>query len=90
MNFFPFSFFFKNIDLLLFQNNPACDHEKIIAELRENYSKLEAENKDLKVVNDELQTENVALRDKFEQLFTELSIKEAQWCEREEQLNLKV
>ena len=34
--------------------------------------------------------ENTEMREKFEQLFTELSIKEAQWCEKEEQLNLKV
>ncbi|XP_072049875.1 uncharacterized protein [Amphiura filiformis] len=80
----------EDLQTSLAKNNPGCDHDKIIAELKENYRKLEVDNKDLKLVNDELQSENMALRDKFEQLFTELSIKEAQWCEREEQLNLKL
>ena len=72
------------------QSAPPCNHEEIIAELTRKNTKLEKVNQELQLFNDEFQKENRELRDKFEELFTELSIKEAQWCEREEQLNLKV
>ncbi|XP_033641483.1 uncharacterized protein LOC117301562 [Asterias rubens] len=69
---------------------PPCDHEKEIKELKTRNKTLNEENEELKLFNNELKMENTEMREKFEQLFTELSIKEAQWCEKEEQLNLKM
>ena len=68
----------------------SCNHEKEIADLKKRNQELDSENQELKLFNDELKKENSSMREKFEELFTELSIKEAQWCEKEEQLNLKV
>lgn len=55
-----------------------------------NVKSLGEEKVQLQTQNENLQVENIDLRAKFEELFTELSLKEAQWCEKEEQLNLKV
>ncbi|XP_038065294.1 spindle pole body component 110-like isoform X2 [Patiria miniata] len=67
-----------------------CNHEEEIAALKRKNKDLQSENEELKLFNEELKTENSAMREKFEELFAELSIKEAQWCEKEEQLNLKM
>ncbi|XP_072166284.1 uncharacterized protein [Diadema setosum] len=67
-----------------------CNHEEEIKQLREDVSILRDENANLARVNSDYQAENVALHEKFEELFNELSLKEAQWCEKEEQLNLKL
>ncbi|KAJ8034842.1 hypothetical protein HOLleu_21850 [Holothuria leucospilota] len=68
----------------------ACDHEPQLKELREKVGRLQEENATLRSTNSDLEAENVDLRSKFEELFTELSLKEAQWCEKEEQLNMKL
>ncbi|XP_071842321.1 uncharacterized protein [Apostichopus japonicus] len=72
------------------QETSVCHHEQELKELRSNIKSLEDEKAGLQTQNENLQVENIDLRAKFEELFTELSLKEAQWCEKEEQLNLKL
>ncbi|XP_022100091.1 myosin-6-like [Acanthaster planci] len=68
----------------------SCNHEEEIASLKQQNKSLQSDNEELRLFNEELKKENGDLREKFEELFSELSIKEAQWCEKEEQLNLKM
>lgn len=77
-------------EILCYLQTTACDHEPQLKELRDKVGRLQEENATLRSTNSDLEAENVDLRSKFEELFTELSLKEAQWCEKEEQLNLKV
>ncbi|XP_033103712.1 probable DNA double-strand break repair Rad50 ATPase [Anneissia japonica] len=67
-----------------------CNHLPEISKLQKEKKILETENEDMKRINRDLKEENNSLLKKFEELFTELSIKEAQWCEKEEELNLKL
>ncbi|XP_077985729.1 uncharacterized protein LOC144440264 [Glandiceps talaboti] len=67
-----------------------CGHEKIIQILEEKCDFLEKEKQEMMYLNDVINTDNTELREKYEQLMTELSMKEAQWCEKEEQLNMKL
>eukprot|EP00057_Strongylocentrotus_purpuratus_P030449 XP_781716.3 PREDICTED: tuftelin [Strongylocentrotus purpuratus] len=67
-----------------------CNHEEEILQLKGEVTELREKNAKLEDVNSALKAENLSLHDKFEELFTELSLKEAQWCEKEEQLNLKL
>nr|XP_054760026.1 uncharacterized protein LOC129266216 [Lytechinus pictus] len=67
-----------------------CNHEEEILRLKGEITELNEKNASLEDVNSALKTETLSLHAKFEELFTELSLKEAQWCEKEEQLNLKL
>ncbi|KAK7106650.1 cingulin-like protein 1 [Littorina saxatilis] len=60
-----------------------CGHHEELLFLRYRNEGLENENA-------VLMSETGELRDKIDALVTELSIKEAKWCEAEEQLNLKL
>ena len=67
-----------------------CNHEEESSGSKVKWPSWRTRTKNLLETNDALQAQNFALHEKFEELFTELSLKEAQWCEKEEQLNLKV
>ncbi|XP_070548095.1 centrosomal protein of 128 kDa-like [Ptychodera flava] len=67
-----------------------CGHEPVIEELSTKCQVFEREKEELGYLNDALGKENKELREKYEQLLTELSIKEAQWCEKEEELKMKL
>ena len=61
----------------------SCNHEEEIQKLSRNLDAVTADNAALVVENQEL-------KERVENLTHELSVKEATWCETEEQLNLKV
>ncbi|XP_071958299.1 uncharacterized protein [Antedon mediterranea] len=67
-----------------------CNHLEEISKLKAQNESLERKTEELEHKNEDLKEENNSLLHKFEELFTELSIKEAHWCEKEEQLNLKL
>ena len=60
-----------------------CNHEDEIAKLKTKITVLEGDNAALMV-------ENSDLKERVSSLVSELSVKEAQWCEEEEKLKLKV
>ena len=60
-----------------------CNHEEDMARLKKRISDLEADNAALLVENNDL-------KERVSSLVTELSLKEAKWCEEEEKLKLKV
>ena len=60
-----------------------CNHEDEIAKLKTKITGLEGDNAALMV-------ENSDLKERVSSLVSELSVKEAQWCEEEEKLKLKV
>ena len=60
-----------------------CNHEDDIARLKKRITELEADNGALMVENNDL-------KERVSSLVTELSVKEAQWCETEEKFKLKV
>lgn len=62
---------------------PSCNHEPELEALK---SSLKDAESDIAV----LRMENQDLRERVEGLMMELSVKEAEWCETEEALNLKV
>lgn len=64
-------------------NVKPCNHEEDITRLKKRISDLEADNAALLV-------ENSDLKERVTSLVTELSVKEAKWCEEEEKLKLKV
>ncbi|CAH1797321.1 unnamed protein product [Owenia fusiformis] len=61
----------------------ACNHEPIIKELNTRVGELEADKAAIMI-------ENQDLKEKVDTLLMQLSVKEAQWCETEEQLNMKL
>ena len=61
----------------------SCNHEEEIQKLSRNLDAVTADNAALVVENQEL-------KERVENLTHELIVKEATWCETEEQLNLKV
>ncbi len=73
----------SNVILFLKGRESDCGHEVEIQKLKEHISELEADNAALVV-------ENSDLKIKASGLLQELSVKEAEWCETEEKLNLKV
>ncbi|XP_048254617.1 uncharacterized protein LOC124121805 [Haliotis rufescens] len=60
-----------------------CDHEAELARLRVELSDAEGENAALRV-------ESQQLRERVDTLATDLSIKEAGWCEKEEKLKIEL
>ncbi|XP_060591520.1 synaptonemal complex protein 1-like [Ruditapes philippinarum] len=65
------------------KNTPSCNHDDEI-------SKLKAKNTELEGDKSALMVENKDLKDRVNALHLELSVKEAKWCEKEEQYNLKL
>ena len=61
----------------------ACNHDDDIAKLKKKVADLEADNAAVMIENNDL-------KERVTSLVSELSMKEAQWCETEEKLNLKV
>ncbi|KAL5020101.1 hypothetical protein ScPMuIL_002993 [Solemya velum] len=62
---------------------PACDHEPVIASLRSRVKELEDDNAAILL-------ESSDLKDRVGSLMHELGLKEASWCEREEQLKIQI
>ena len=62
---------------------PPCDHEEEISKLKSTIAELESDKAVLVIENDEI-------KDQYETMLREMSIKEAEWCEKEEQFKLKV
>lgn len=60
-----------------------CNHEEDMVRLKKRISDLEADNAALLVENNDL-------KERVSSLVTELSLKEAKWCEEEEKLKLKI
>lgn len=60
-----------------------CGHKPLIEALQQQLLELQADNAALLM-------ENSDLKDKVNSLVTELSIKEATWCETEEKLKIEV
>ena len=60
-----------------------CNHDDEIVKLKTKITVLEGDNAALMV-------ENSDLKERVSSLVSELSVKEAQWCEEEEKLKLKV
>ncbi|XP_071095300.1 uncharacterized protein [Haliotis cracherodii] len=60
-----------------------CDHEAELARLRVELSDAEGENAALRV-------ESQQLKERVDTLATDLSIKEAGWCEKEEKLKMEL
>ncbi|XP_046570978.1 uncharacterized protein LOC124279216 [Haliotis rubra] len=77
--------FAKELEIVKTQNaqDSKCDHEAELACLRVELSEAEGENAALRVENQEL-------RERVDTLATELSVKEAGWCDREEKLKLQL
>ena len=71
--------------MYLFQqkNTPSCNHEDEMSKLKAKIVELEGDKSAILV-------ENKDLKDRVNALHLELSVKEAKWCEKEEQYNLKV
>ena len=65
------------------KNSSPCNHEPEIARLKARITDLEGDNS-------ALQMENRDVKDRVNALCLELSVKEAKWCEKEEQYSLKV
>ena len=61
----------------------SCNHDDEITRLKKKVSDLEGDNAALLIENNDL-------KERVTSLVTELSMKEARWCETEEKLNLKV
>lgn len=74
--------FAAEIELLKKQES-SCNHEIELEALRRQVSSLEADNAALVI-------ENTDLKDRVTSLVTELSIKEAKWCENEEKLKIEI
>ncbi|XP_064651297.1 myosin-2 heavy chain, non muscle-like isoform X2 [Lineus longissimus] len=65
------------------QKQTSCNHEELITQLKYEINGLEGDRAALLLENEDL-TKSVA------GLLTELSLKEANWCEKEEELNQKL
>ncbi|KAL4229133.1 hypothetical protein ACF0H5_012171 [Mactra antiquata] len=70
-------------DLEKQKNENKCNHEGILQRLKLRVSELEGDFSAVTVVNKDL-------TDKVNSLHLELSVKEAKWCEKEEQYKLKL
>ncbi|XP_033758457.1 uncharacterized protein LOC117340797 [Pecten maximus] len=68
---------------LLKKQESSCDHEVVIEALQGHVGSLEADNAALVI-------ENTDLKDRVNSLVTDLSIKEANWCEMEEKLRIQI
>ena len=62
---------------------PACNHEEEIRHLKSTIAELESDKAILLIENDEI-------KEQYETTLQEMSIREAEWCEQEEHLKLKV
>lgn len=65
------------------QSNLPCGHEKEIESLRKQLADVMADN-------GALQVENADLKDRVNSLLTDLSVKEASWCDMEEKLKIEI
>ncbi|XP_045207740.2 myosin-7-like [Mercenaria mercenaria] len=65
------------------KSTPACNHEDELYKLRTKVAELEGDKSALML-------ENKDLTERVNALHLELSVKEAKWCEKEEQYNLKL
>lgn len=65
------------------KKTPPCNHEDLLYRLKTQVAELEGDKA-------ALQLENKDLKDRINSLHLELSVKEAKWCEKEEQYNLKL
>ncbi|XP_078593069.1 uncharacterized protein LOC144871478 [Branchiostoma floridae x Branchiostoma japonicum] len=72
------------------QQVPPCDHEKELETLRKKLREEETLNRELNDQNMELRSRLLITEEKIEALYEELSVKEAHWCEMEEQYQLKL
>ncbi|KAI8485313.1 hypothetical protein Bbelb_368770 [Branchiostoma belcheri] len=72
------------------QQAPSCDHEKELETLRKKLREEETLNRELNDQNMELRSRLLITEEKIEALYEELSVKEAHWCEMEEQYQLKL
>eukprot|EP00058_Branchiostoma_floridae_P027892 XP_002613383.1 hypothetical protein BRAFLDRAFT_68378 [Branchiostoma floridae] len=72
------------------QQVPPCDHEKELEALRKKLREEETLNRELNDQNMELRSRLLITEEKIEALYEELSVKEAHWCEMEEQYQLKL
>ncbi|XP_006813859.1 uncharacterized protein LOC102802814 [Saccoglossus kowalevskii] len=72
------------------KENKDCGHASVIDQMTKKCEVLEKEKQEALYLNDIMGKENQELSEKYQQLLTELSIKEAEWCEKEEQLNIKL
>ncbi|OWF55960.1 uncharacterized protein LOC110453566 isoform X2 [Mizuhopecten yessoensis] len=68
---------------ILKEQEKSCDHESEIEALQRYIYSLEADNAALLI-------ENTDLKDRVTSLVTDLSIKEAKWCEMEEKLKIDI
>ncbi|XP_066280188.1 tropomyosin alpha-1 chain-like [Branchiostoma lanceolatum] len=69
---------------------PPCDHEKELETLRKKLREEETLNRELNDQNMELRARLLITEEKIEALYDQLSVKEAHWCEMEEQYQLKL
>lgn len=65
------------------KKSSACNHEDELYKLKTKVAELEGDKT-------ALQVENSDLMERVNSLSLELSVKEAKWCEKEEQYKLKV